>query len=94
MDLWWETHLVAPPELLLGVPQLGLPEHCIQVRQGDLRPVLLYLAVVKTNRCPSTARAVISKALSPKPNLPIQVSMLLRCPKRTKFLEALYAQPD
>ena len=55
VDLWGETHLVATPKLLLGVSQLGLPEHGIEVRQCDLGPILLHLTVVKPHCGPCSA---------------------------------------
>ena len=52
VDLRGEPHLVAPPKLLLGVTQLGLPERRVQIGQGNFGPILLDLAVVQPHRCP------------------------------------------
>ena len=55
VDLGGKPHLVAPPELLLGVAKLGLPEHRVQIGQRNLGAILLDLAVVQPYRCPCSA---------------------------------------
>ena len=96
VDLWGEAHLVAPPKLLLGVAQLGLPKHGVQVRQCNLGSILLHLTIVESHCGPCSAdssrhqQCLIPQAQLSNPGL----NGLLRCPEETKLLQTFDAQPE
>ena len=62
---------VPPPEADLGVPQLGLSEHGIEVVRGHLGPVLLHLSEVEgdSTPCPPQAGDLKHLAIIPQRQL-------------------------